>query len=66
MTYQEKLKEIRIANGDTQAKTAEKLQMTQQQWQKYEQGKNELPIRYLVAFCKLYQADANIILGLKD
>ncbi len=66
MSYQQKLREIRKANGDTQAATAEKLQMTQQQWQKYEQGKHELPIRYLIAFCRIYNADANIVLELKD
>ncbi len=66
MGYQQRLKAIRLENGDTQVQTAEKLQMTQQQWQKYEQGKNELPIRYLISFCQAYQADANYILGLKD
>ncbi len=64
MEYQQRIKEIRKAHGHTQAKTAEKLSMTQQQWQKYEQGKNELPIRYLIEFCKIYKADANYILGL--
>ncbi len=64
MDYLKRIKEIRLAHGDTQAKTANKLKMSQQQWQKYEVGKNELPLRYLVAFCKEYQVSSDYILGI--
>lgn len=64
MEYLSRIKEVRKANGDTQEKTAKRLNMTQQQWQKYEVGKNELPVRYLVAFCKEYNVSSDYILGL--
>ncbi len=66
MAFAQRLKEIRIKNGDSQAQTAEKLFITQQQWQKYEVGKHEIPIHYLIAFCKAYHASADYILGLDE
>ncbi len=64
MEYLKKIRETRIACGDTQARTAEKLGMSQQQWQKYEVGKNEIPLRYFIAFCKEYRVSTDYILGM--
>ncbi len=66
MAYTERLKEIRRKNGDSQAQLAQYLQIPQTQWQRYETGKNELPLRYLIAFCRKYNISSDYILGLKD
>lgn len=66
MEYNDRMKAERIKKGYTQREIADKLNMTQQQWQKYETGKTELPTRYLAEFCKALNASADEILGLKD
>ncbi len=66
MVYLQRMKEVRTMAKDTQTITANRLNMVQQQYQKYETGKNELPIRYLIEFCKIYNISADYILGLKD
>lgn len=40
--------------------------MSQQQYFKYEKGVNEMPVRYVVAFCKHYGVSADWLLGLKE
>lgn len=40
--------------------------MSQQQYFKYEKGVNEMPVRYVVAFCKHYDVSADWLLGLKE
>ncbi len=66
MEYTEKLKQIRKEHGESQAQIAQYLQIPQTQWQRYETGKNELPLRYLVAFCRRYEVSADYILGLTE
>ena len=66
MLYYEKLKQFRQTEKITQRQIAEKLQITQQQYYKYESGQNELPIRYLVIICREYKISADWILGLTD
>ncbi len=66
MNYTDRIKNIRKEHGDSQEAIAQYLQIPQTQWQRYETGKNELPLRYLVAFCQKYGVSADYILGLKD
>ena len=44
MDYTKRLKELRIANGYTQAEIAFLLHTRQEQYSKYENGKRELPV----------------------
>ncbi len=34
------------------------------QWANYERGQHELPVRYLVEFCRHYRVSADYLLGL--
>lgn len=61
-----KIKEIRIINGCSQLKIAEILNTTQQQYSKYENGQNEIPVRHIITLCKFYGISADWLLGLKD
>ena len=61
-----RIKEIRIINGCSQLKIAEILNTTQQQYSKYENGQNEIPVRHVITLCKFYGISADWLLGLKD
>ena len=66
MDYIERIKIVRKDKKETQAQTAEVLNLIQQQYSRYESGKNELPIRYLVELRKHWNISADYILGLID
>lgn len=62
-----KLKETRKSKKMTQAEIAEKLGMTQQQYQKIESGKTpEMQVTTLKKICKELQISADWLLGLSD
>lgn len=64
MEYYQILKDLRIDNDMTQKDISIILNTTQQQYQKYEAGKQELPLRHLRKLCILYNVSADYILGL--
>ena len=66
MEYIYRLKQFRQENKITQERIAKILNIPQTQYLRYETGRNELPIRYLVAICKEYSIDANWLLGLTE
>ena len=66
MIYEERLKGIRKNRKETQADTAQVIGIDQRQYSRYENGKNELPIRYLIELCKHWDVSADYILGLTD
>lgn len=45
------LKQFRQKKNLTQKAAAEKIGIDQRQWNRYENGKNDLPLRYLKAIC---------------
>ena len=58
-----RLVEARKQAGLSQAKVAGVLGIPQQQYCRYENGQNEIPVRYVVVLCKLYiKWEKNIIL----
>ena len=63
MEYVANLRHYRQNAGMTQQQVAETLQIPRTQLVRYEQGKNELPIRYLIELCKLYNTTPNDMLG---
>ncbi len=65
MDYMEKIRQARKKMGITQADMAALLETTQQQYSKYENGTNELPIRHLCTICRHLRLSADRILGLK-
>ncbi len=60
------LRKIRIDRGFSQMDIAEILNTTQQQYSKYENGQNELPVRHVITLCKFYGISADWLLGLND
>lgn len=60
------LKQLRQKLKLTQTAAAEGIGIDQRQWNRYENGKNELPIRYLKEICLKYHVSADWLLGLTE
>ena len=45
---------------------AEALEINQQQYSRYENGQNEIPVRHIITLCKFYGISADWLLGLKE
>ena len=61
-----RLLEIRKQRGLSQRQIAELLDMQQQQYCRYENGQNEIPVRHVITLCRFYGISADWLLGLKD
>jgi transcriptional regulator with XRE-family HTH domain len=61
--YRDIIRNLRIDNDLTQAQIAAELNTTYQQYQKYESGKNEMPIRVLVRLADYYGVSTDYLLG---
>lgn len=59
------LKHFRQKFKITQTIAAESIGIDQRQWNRYENGKNEMPIRYLKALCVKWNISADEILEIK-
>ncbi|MCM1285370.1 MAG: helix-turn-helix domain-containing protein [Acetobacter sp.] len=66
MEYYNRLKELRTDKDLFQKDIAKILGIDQQYYSKYEQGKNELPIRHLRTLCLFYGVSADYILDLPN
>lgn len=64
MDYIDRIREVRKRAGKTQADMADLLKTTQQQYSKYENRANELPIRHLITICQYFQVKSDELLGL--
>ncbi len=64
--YVRRIRELREDNDFTQTQIAKYLGTSQTMYARYERGANELPVRHLIALCKLYHVSADYILGLKS
>lgn len=62
--YMKRIRDLREDHDLTQKKVADILGTSQTMYARYERGANELPIRHLIALCKLYHVSADDILGL--
>lgn len=60
------LRTIRTERGLSQMEIAELLDTTQQQYSKYENGQNEIPVRHIITLCRFYGISADWLLGLKE
>ena len=60
------LKRFREKYGLTQAKAAESIGIDQRQWNRYENGYNEIPVRYIIAICKEYNVSADWLLNIEE
>ena len=66
MEVADRLRKIRIKKRYTQEDIAEVLQMTQQQYSRYELGIHEIPVRHIITLCKFYGISSDWLLGLDD
>lgn len=64
MEITKSIAKIRKSKGYSQAKIAEILQTTQQQYSKYETGTQEIPVRHIIKLCEIYGVSANELLGI--
>jgi len=62
----QRLCEIRRKNNLSQKKVAELLNIPQQQYSRYENGKYDIPVRYVITLCKFYGISSDWLLGLKE
>lgn len=63
--YMERLRALREDNDLTQEEIAQALGTSQTMYARYERGANELPIRHLLALCRLYNVSADYVLGVR-
>lgn len=61
-----RLKELREENGLAQKEIAEVLNIKQNTYSQYENGKRQLPIDALIRLAKFYKVTTDYILGLED
>lgn len=66
MDVVQRIKLIRKERGLSQETIADVLQTTQQQYSRYENGDNELPVRHVLSLCRFYGVSADWLLGLTD
>ncbi len=64
MEYVRRIRDLREDHDLTQQQVADALGTSQTMYARYERGANELPLRHLIALCKLYGVSADYILGL--
>lgn len=58
------IRDLREDADLTQAQIAAILGTSQTMYARYERGANEMPIRHLLALCRLYHVSSDYILGL--
>ena len=64
--YTERLKEFRAYNEIPQKEIAGILNISQQHYSMYENGKRILNAEQIIKICKKYDISANYLLGLSD
>lgn len=63
--YMDRLRGLREDNDLTQREIAEYLGTSQTMYARYERGANEMPVRHLIALCRLYNVSADELLRIK-
>lgn len=63
MSCYKRIKELREDNDLTQRQLAKKLDMSQPQYFRYEQGYRDIPTDILIALADLYNTSTDYILG---
>ena len=62
--YQERIRALREDHDLTQEQAAADSGTSQTMYARYERGANELPLRHLIALCRLYHVSSEQILGI--
>lgn len=66
MYYYQRLKDIREDRDQTQEEIAEVLKIKQQQYQRYETGRQELPMHHFITLALYYKISLDYIVGLTN
>ena len=66
MLVYKRIRDIREDNDKTQAQIAEILGIKQQQYSRYENGTDEIPLRYLTVLARYYNISLDYLAGLTD
>lgn len=66
MAHYKRIRDLREDHDLTQRQLAAKLQMTQPQYFRYEQGYRDIPSDILLRLADLYQTSTDYILGRTD
>ena len=66
MNHLVELKQFRQKRKLTQAAAAEAIGIDQRQWNRYENGKNEIPVRYLKDICIKFDISADELLAIRQ
>ena len=64
MEYWERIKALREDNDITHTNIAKYLNIAQNTYSQYENGKREIPISVLIQICQYYKVSSDYILGL--
>lgn len=64
--YVKRIRDLREDHDMSQRQVAKILGTSQTMYARYECSANELPIRHLIALCRLYHVSADYILGLTE
>lgn len=62
----QRLKESRKAIGKTQTEIAKMLNMTQQQYSRFENGVFELSYDQIITLCQIYDISSDFLFGMKS
>lgn len=64
--YMVRVRAIREGRNMTQMQVAAELDTSQTMYSRYERGATQLPVRHLIALCKLFNVSADYLLGISD
>lgn len=66
MSYYKRIRDLREDSDLNQTQVAEKLNITQQQYQLYESGKREIKLSLIIELAQFYNVSIDYIVGLTD
>lgn len=64
--YMVRVRAIREGRNMTQMQVAAELDTSQTMYSRYERGATQLPVRHLIALCRLFGVSADYLLGISD
>lgn len=66
MYFYQRIKDLREDNEKSQTEIANVLNMKQQQYARYENGIQEIPLHHIIALAKYYNVSLDYLTGLTD
>lgn len=66
MYFYQRIKDLREDNEKSQTEIANVLNMKQQQYARYENGIQEIPLHHIIALAKYYNISLDYLTGLTD